>query len=168
MQFWSHCYTVVSYQTLFSLSVYKIPAVYLSGAKNVCFCMIRDFGFPTIKQIHWPKALTKSPNRQLKFYDFALKLKWYDSFLHHQIARRVYCKNRNFLAVRTRCLLILVPTFSKLHLVTICKTRLWNIALLPEKCFNFWSWTHIHWPINSESCNEHFQYLQMICYQNMV
>ena len=37
MQFWSHCYTVVSYQALFILSVYKIPAVYLSGAKNVCF-----------------------------------------------------------------------------------------------------------------------------------
>ena len=46
MQFWSHCYTVVSYQALFRLSVYKIPAVYLSGAKNVCFCTIRDFGSP--------------------------------------------------------------------------------------------------------------------------
>ena len=49
MQFWSHCYTVVSYQALFRLSVYKIPAVYLSGAKNVCFCTIRDFGSPTIR-----------------------------------------------------------------------------------------------------------------------
>ena len=48
MQFWSHCYTVVSYQALFRLSEYKIPAVYLAGAKNVCFCTIRDFGFPTI------------------------------------------------------------------------------------------------------------------------
>ena len=47
MQFWLHCYTVVSYQALFRLSVYKFPAVYLSGAKNVCFCMIRDFGSPT-------------------------------------------------------------------------------------------------------------------------
>ena len=47
MQFWSHCYTVVSYQALFRLSVYKIPAVYISGAKNVCFCTIRDFGSPT-------------------------------------------------------------------------------------------------------------------------
>ena len=27
-----------SYQAPFRLSVYKIPAVYLSGAKNVCFC----------------------------------------------------------------------------------------------------------------------------------
>ena len=35
MQFWSHCCTVVSYQALFRLSVYKIPAVYLSGAKNL-------------------------------------------------------------------------------------------------------------------------------------
>ena len=49
MQFWSHCYTVVSYQALFRLSVYKIPAIYLSGAKNVCFCTIRDFGSPTIQ-----------------------------------------------------------------------------------------------------------------------
>ena len=37
MQVWSHYYTVVSYQALFRLSVYKIPAVYLSDAKNVCF-----------------------------------------------------------------------------------------------------------------------------------
>ena len=35
MQFWSYCYLVVSYQALFKLSVCKIPAVYLSGAKNV-------------------------------------------------------------------------------------------------------------------------------------
>ena len=48
MQFLSHCYTVVSYQALFRLSLYKILAVYLSGAKNVCFCTIRDFGSPTI------------------------------------------------------------------------------------------------------------------------
>ena len=48
MQFWSHCYTVVSYQALFRLSVHKIPAVYLSGAKNVCFCTKRDFGSPTM------------------------------------------------------------------------------------------------------------------------
>ena len=49
VQFWSHCYTVVSYQALFKLSVYKIPAVYLSGAKNVCFCTIRNFGSPTTR-----------------------------------------------------------------------------------------------------------------------
>ena len=48
MQFWSHCYTVVSYQALFRLSVYKIPAVYLSGAKKLCFCTICDFGSPTM------------------------------------------------------------------------------------------------------------------------
>ena len=47
MQFWSNCYTVVSNQALLRLSVYKITAVYLSGAKNVCFCAIRDFGSPT-------------------------------------------------------------------------------------------------------------------------
>ena len=49
MQFWSHCYTVISYKVLFRLSEYKIAAVYLSGAKNVCFCTIRDFGSPTKK-----------------------------------------------------------------------------------------------------------------------
>ena len=47
MQYLLDCYTVVSYQALFRLSVYKIPAVYLLGAKNVCFCTIRDFGSPT-------------------------------------------------------------------------------------------------------------------------
>ena len=52
MQFWMLCYTVVSYQALFRLLVYKIPAVYLSGAKNVCFYTIRDFGSPTI----WEKC----------------------------------------------------------------------------------------------------------------
>ena len=36
MQFWSHGYTVVSYQALLRLSVYKTPAVYLSGAKKMC------------------------------------------------------------------------------------------------------------------------------------
>ena len=36
------------FQALFRLSVYKIPAVYLTGAKNVCFCTIRDFGSPAI------------------------------------------------------------------------------------------------------------------------
>ena len=53
MQFWSHCYTVVSYSAHFRLSVYKIPAVYLSGAKKVCFCTIGDFGSPT--RIDLPK-----------------------------------------------------------------------------------------------------------------
>ena len=37
MQFWSHCYTMVSYQALFRLSVYKITAIYLSGAKMCVF-----------------------------------------------------------------------------------------------------------------------------------
>ena len=37
MQFCSHCYTVVSYQALFRLSVCKIPAVKFSGAKMCVF-----------------------------------------------------------------------------------------------------------------------------------
>ena len=57
MQFWSHCYTVVSYPALFRLSVYKFPAVYLSGAKNVCFCTIRDFGSPTSSDSAIPNSL---------------------------------------------------------------------------------------------------------------
>ena len=48
MQFWSHRYTVASYQALFRPSVYKIPAVYLSGARYLCFSTKRDFGSPTI------------------------------------------------------------------------------------------------------------------------
>ena len=64
MQFWSHCYTKVTYQALFRLSVYQIPAVYLSGAKNVCFCMIRDFGSPTIYDYSLPimKSAKPAPN----------------------------------------------------------------------------------------------------------
>ena len=65
MQFWSHCYTVVSYQALFRLSVYKIPAVYLSGAKNVYFCTIRDFGSPT--NMHHLKELTFTLKMMLIF-----------------------------------------------------------------------------------------------------
>ena len=40
---WFHIKHYLDYQYT------KIPAVYLSGAKNVCFCSIRDFGSPTIK-----------------------------------------------------------------------------------------------------------------------
>ena len=71
MQFWSNCYTVVSYQAPFRLSVYKIPAVYLSGAKNVCFCTIRDFGSPTseISMTRTPIAqtcnLVRSKNKKI-------------------------------------------------------------------------------------------------------
>ena len=37
MQFQLHCYTVVSYKALLRLSVFKIPAVYLLGAKRCVF-----------------------------------------------------------------------------------------------------------------------------------
>ena len=46
MQFWSHCYTVVSYQALFRLSVCKIPAVYLSGAKKCVLLHNMRLWFP--------------------------------------------------------------------------------------------------------------------------
>ena len=39
VQFLSHCYAVVSYQAQFRLSVLKIPAVYLSGAKMCVFAL---------------------------------------------------------------------------------------------------------------------------------
>ena len=51
MQFSSHCYTVVSYQALFRLSVYKIPAVYLSGAKNACFARYATL-VPRLKTVY--------------------------------------------------------------------------------------------------------------------
>ena len=57
MQFWSHCYTVVSYQALFRLSVYKIPAVYLSGAKIVCFLVPRLHTFACREELEWPQKL---------------------------------------------------------------------------------------------------------------
>ena len=48
MQFVSHCYTVVSCQPIFRHSVYKISAVYLSGARvRFFFLEIRDLGSPT-------------------------------------------------------------------------------------------------------------------------
>ena len=59
MQFWLHCYTVVSYHALFRLSVCKIPAVYIFRVQKMCvFATIRYFGSPTyiyryrIKETH--------------------------------------------------------------------------------------------------------------------
>ena len=36
MQFWLHCFTVVSYHALFRLSVCKIPAVYIFRVQKMC------------------------------------------------------------------------------------------------------------------------------------
>ena len=47
MQFVSHCYTVVSCQSILKHSVYKNSAVYLSGARVRFFLEIRDLGSPT-------------------------------------------------------------------------------------------------------------------------
>ena len=47
MQFAAHFYTVIPYQALFSLPVYKNSAVGRSGAIFLSFCKIRDFGSPT-------------------------------------------------------------------------------------------------------------------------
>ena len=51
MQFAAHFYTVIPYQALFRLPVYKNSAVGRSGAIFLLFCKIRDFGSPTIKVI---------------------------------------------------------------------------------------------------------------------
>ena len=119
MQFWSHCYTAVSYQALFRLSVYKFPAVYLSGAKNVCFCTIRDFGSPTIMQrtvkrtfflvLHSNRKCTaavkclSSLNGRIKFYSvWAIcsdKIKCIQQYKHEllmnlkKISKKVIFKN---------------------------------------------------------------------------
>ena len=93
MQFWSHCYTVVSYQALFRLSVCKIPAVYLSGAKNACFCTIRDFGSPTIGQIY-PTELqlnkANSSDTEAPFLDLSL------SITNGIVSSKIYDKQDDF------------------------------------------------------------------------
>ena len=86
MQFWSHCYTVVSYQALFRLSVYKIPAVYLSGAKNLCFCTICNFGSPTKMSSILTKKIQQSNhlNHQLDNLGIVdlVKGKYHHSYCH--------------------------------------------------------------------------------------
>ena len=47
MQFTAHFYTVVPYQALFNLPIYKNSAISKSGAIFLSFCKIRDFGSPT-------------------------------------------------------------------------------------------------------------------------
>ena len=46
MQFWSHCYTVVSYQALFRLSVYKNSSRIPFGCKKCVFLHDRGLWFP--------------------------------------------------------------------------------------------------------------------------
>ena len=76
MQFWSNCYTVVSYQAPFRLSVYKIPAVYLSGAKNVCFCTICDFGSPTICHLLLTSSSPKTELQYQKNSPYLTEVQW--------------------------------------------------------------------------------------------
>ena len=73
MQFWSHCYTVVSYQALFRLSVYKFPAVHLLGAKNVCFCTKRDFGSPT-NNIYQPENIKRDSGESSNILSGCIKI----------------------------------------------------------------------------------------------
>ena len=48
MQFAAYFYTVVPYQALIRLPIYKNSAISKSGAIFLSFCKIRDFGSPTI------------------------------------------------------------------------------------------------------------------------
>ena len=48
MQFAANFYTVIPYQALFRLPVYKDSVVGRSGAFFLSFCKIRDSGSPTI------------------------------------------------------------------------------------------------------------------------
>ena len=50
MQFAAYFYTVVPYQALFRLPIYKNSAISKSGAIFLSFCKIREFGSPTIEQ----------------------------------------------------------------------------------------------------------------------
>ena len=58
MQFELLCYTVVSYQLLVRLSIYKNSAVYLSRAKNA-FLHDRPLLFPEYKQ-RWTRQTAKA------------------------------------------------------------------------------------------------------------
>ena len=62
MQFWSHCYTVVSYQALFRLSVYKIPSRIPFGCKKCEFLHDTRLWFPDYEllsnAINWFDGLT--------------------------------------------------------------------------------------------------------------
>ena len=53
MQFAAHFYTVIPYQELFRLPVYKNSAVGRSGAIFLSFCKIRDFGSPTKQHVDY-------------------------------------------------------------------------------------------------------------------
>ena len=51
MQFALHFYTVIPYQALFRLPVYKNSAVGILGAIFLSFGKIRDFGSPSIRSV---------------------------------------------------------------------------------------------------------------------
>ena len=65
MQFWSHCYTVVPYQALFRLSVYKIPAVYLSVQKMCVFARYATL-VPRLRRIY-PSLVLVQPRKTHPF-----------------------------------------------------------------------------------------------------
>ena len=52
MQSAAYFYTVVPYQALFRLQIYKKSAVSKSGAIFLSFCKLRDFGSPAKQRAH--------------------------------------------------------------------------------------------------------------------
>ena len=81
---------MVSNQALFRLSVYKITAVYLSGAKNVCFCTIRDFSSPTIS--HNQKQIFVSSEVQNKILSIHFFACIYTFYIHYIVLNQLVLK----------------------------------------------------------------------------
>ena len=60
MQFAAYFYTVVPYQALIMLPIYKNPAISKLGAIFLSFCKIRDFDSPT----NWNPVALKEPRHE--------------------------------------------------------------------------------------------------------
>ena len=94
IQFWSHRYTVASYQALFRPSVYKIQAVYLLGATYLCFCTIRDFGSPTITmfaEIHRKVCVFSFTASHMMFFFFSQAIQFSSFILKKLLHVSKYC-----------------------------------------------------------------------------
>ena len=77
MQFAAYFYTVVPYQALFRLQIYKNLAISKLGAIFLSFCKIRDFGSPTMNN----ENIVHLSEQVIKRIFCVLKMKVY---LHRQ------------------------------------------------------------------------------------
>ena len=66
MQFAAYFYTVVPYQVLIRLPIYKNSAISKSGAIFLSFCKIRDFGSPT--KSHFYTYFNKDTHRTVLYF----------------------------------------------------------------------------------------------------